>query len=311
MKLIFLAMSNKIKLILEPGRDNMIHETTKAKDILNEIIAIKEKLPKKQKRLCDYIVENYQSLGLLTVADLAKSADVGTSTVMRLMKLLGYESFYDLRKDLHEKTISSSTTWWHLKESFKISGNYESNTLSVIWEEIGGLLTRTLTGSFMDNFMKTVNLILNAKRVNILGLRTSKVVALYFEQLLEEFYPKTKQLSNESEFIYDRILQFDPEDILFVFAHAPYTNLTIEATQFCYNRGHKIILITDHLSCPITPLASAILKVEASKNQYSIVSSIALIEALVIEIGRKTSDVSIKHLEEIEKILMEKKVTRS
>jgi DNA-binding MurR/RpiR family transcriptional regulator len=287
----------------------MINEKKCTKDILNAIISIKETLPKKQKKLCNYIIENYQSLGLLTVADLARSADVGTSTVMRVMKLLGYESYYDMRKDLYE--ISSYTTWWHLKESFKMNESYDSKTLPTVWGEVSDLLTGSLTESLIENFLKSIDIILNARRVHILGLRTSKAIALYFEQLLEEFYPKTRQLSFDSEFIYDRMLQFDPNDILFVIAHSPYTNLTIEATQFCYNRGNKIILLTDHLSCPITPYASTILKVEASKSQYSLVTSVALIEALVIEMGRQTSNTAIKHLEDIETILAEKQITRS
>lgn len=278
------------------------------RDLLNRILSIKETLPKKQKALCNYIVENYQSLGLLTVAELAKAANVGISTVMNVTKRLGYHSYAELRKDLYE--VSSASTWWHLKESFREDKRF-TDPLSSIWEEIDEKLSKTLTPSLIENFYKAIHYILEAKTVHILGLRTSKPIALYFEQLLQEFYPKTKQLSFDSEFVYDRILTFDPEDILFVIAHSPYTNLTLEATQFCYQQGHHIILLTDHLSCPITPYASAILKVETSENQYTIVPSIALVEALVIEIGRQTSNQSIQHLEKIESILAEKRITRS
>lgn len=277
-------------------------------NLLNAIIMIKETLPKKQKALCNYIVENYHSLGLLTAAELAKSANVGISTIMNVTKRLGYKSFVEMRKDLYQ--ISSSTTWWHLKESFRTDRNLPSITLTKIWEEITDVLSRSLTPMLIENFEKTVQYLLDAKTIHILGLRTSKPIALYFEQLLQEFYPKTRQISFNTEFIYDRILNFDPKDLLFVIAHSPYTNLTIEATQFCYKQGYKIVLLTDHLSCPITPYASTILKVETSQSQYSIVPSIALIEALVIEIGRQTSNQSIKHLEEIESILAKKRITR-
>lgn len=287
----------------------MIDNKKSTQNILNAIIAIKETLPKKQKALCNYIIENYQSLGLLTVAELAKSANVGISTVMNVTKKLGYSGYVEMRKDLYE--ISSSSTWWHLKESFRIDESFPSVALSNIWEEINDILSKSLTPSLMENFQKAIHYILDATTIHILGLRTSKPIALYFEQLLQEFYPKTRQISFESDFVYDRILTFDPNDILFVVAHSPYSNLTLEATQFCYQQGNKIILLTDHLSCPMTPYASAILKVEASKNQYTIVPSIALIEALVIEIGRQTSHTSIKHLEKIESILAEKRITRS
>lgn len=287
----------------------MANEKKSAQNILNTILAMKETLPKKQRALCNYIIENYQSLGLLTVAELAKAANVGISTVMNVTRKLGYHSYAELRKDLYE--VSSSSTWWHLKESFRIDERFPSSALSNVLEEVHDILSKSLTPSLIENFHKAIRYILDAKTVHILGLRTSKPIALYFEQLLQEFYPKTRQISFDSEFVYDRILTFDPNDILFVIAHSPYTNLTLEATQFCYQQGNHIILLTDHLSCPITPYASAILKVEASKNQYTIVPSIALVEALVIEIGRQTSDQSIQHLEKIESILAEKRITHS
>ncbi|GAA3313250.1 hypothetical protein GCM10020331_002930 [Ectobacillus funiculus] len=56
-------------------------------------------------------------------------------------------------------------------------------------------------------------------------------------------------------------------------------------------------MITDYISCPVISYASVTLKVEVSKEQFSIVPIIALIEALVIEIGKRSSEESIKKIE--------------
>ncbi|MBM7655775.1 hypothetical protein [Neobacillus cucumis] len=60
-------------------------------------------------------------------------------------------------------------------------------------------------------------------------------------------------------------------------------------------------MITDYISCPIISYASATLKVEVSKEQFSVVPTIALIEALVIEIGKRSSEESIQKLKRLEK----------
>ncbi|MED4137202.1 hypothetical protein P4652_02880, partial [Priestia megaterium] len=65
--------------------------------IINEIINIKDSLPKKQRQLCDYILKNYQSMGLITVKELSDNAKVGVSTIMRTVNALGYNHFNDLR----------------------------------------------------------------------------------------------------------------------------------------------------------------------------------------------------------------------
>lgn len=281
------------------------------KNILNKIVMIKETLPKKQKQLCNYIVENYNSIGMLTMAELAKEASVGTTTIVRTMKVLGYESFSDMRKELYEMTMENSLpTWWHMQKSFIPKEESKENSILETWPEIVHLLDSTLNNSLVNNFRQAINLLLEAKRINILGLRASKGAAIYFAHLIEEFYPVTNQLSNDSEFIFDRIFQFNKGDVLFLIAHSPYTAQSIKAAKFCYERDYPIILVTDLLSCPITPYATIILKVESSNKQYSITPTIALLESIVIEIGRQTSSTSVKNLENLGNILKDKDVTR-
>ncbi|MCP5916224.1 hypothetical protein NL317_29835, partial [Klebsiella pneumoniae] len=60
-----------------------------------------------------------------------------------------------------------------------------------------------------------------------------------------------------------------------------------------------IILFTDQLSCPIVPSATAVLKVAVSQNHYSILPVFALVEALVLEIGKRTSPDSIRTIKEL------------
>ena len=84
---------------------------------INKIVDIKDSLPKRQRQLCDYILKNYQSIGLITVKELADNAEVGISTVMRTINALGYENFNDLRKDVYDESISSDSEWGTLKKS--------------------------------------------------------------------------------------------------------------------------------------------------------------------------------------------------
>ncbi len=290
----------------------MIIEEKEQKNILESIIALKGSLPKKQKQLCNYIIESFKSIGPLTVKELADSANVGTSTVMRVIEALGYESYITFRKDMHYAALQSSDNAWGMMEkSFENNPLREAETLSQVWQEVNVLLANTLNSSLIENFNKTIDLMLTSKRINILGLRSSKAAADYFHHLIEEFYPKTAQLSIDSDLIFDRIVRFESDEILFLISFYPYTYRSIEAAQFCHERGHRIILVTDRLSCPIAEFASIVLKTEASARQYSIVPAMALLEAIIIELGRRTADTSIKNLKELGEILKQKKISYS
>ena len=79
---------------------------------------MKDRLPKRQRQLCDYILKNYQSIGLITIKELASNAKVGISTVMRTINALGYENFNDLRKEIYDESFPSESVWT-LKNCFK------------------------------------------------------------------------------------------------------------------------------------------------------------------------------------------------
>lgn len=279
------------------------------KTTTNKIVEIKDSLPKKQRQLCDYILKNYQSIGLITVKELADNAKVGISTVMRTINALGYENFNDLRKDIYDESFSSESRWT-LKKSITDIQKEEGgvSTLVQVWKESVNLLNKSLDSNLMENFGIAIDIIEKASYINVLGTRPYKATALYFEQLLGEFFYRIKQLSHDTEVVFDRILQFEKDEILVVFAFEPYTNRVIDGVKLAYEQGNSIILITDYISCPIISYASVTLKVEVSKEQFSVVPIIALLEALVIEIGKRSSAESIKKLKRLEKTLIEKNV---
>ena len=279
--------------------------------IINKLIQARNSLPRKQKMLCNYLIENSERVGIMTVKELADRVGIGTTTVMTLTKRLGYDSFNDLKKDLHKASLQMGlSNWWHLKKSFENDDTAE-NTVKQVWEEVIRLLEMTINESFLANFNKTIQLMKNAKKINILGLRSSKVAANYLSYLLQEFSSKVNQISNDTEFLFDRLLLIDKDEVVIIFGHSPFTVQSIEAAKYCHKNGIKVILVTNYMSCPMTPYATVTLKVQASSEQYSIVPTISLIEAMVIEYGRQTSHHSIEHLEKLEKLLKDNNITTS
>ncbi|MGR6117740.1 MurR/RpiR family transcriptional regulator [Aeribacillus composti] len=282
------------------------------KNAIQAIIDIKESLPNKQKKLCDYILENHELIGTLTVKELADKAGVGTTTVLRVMKKLGYDTFQDMRKDFLDLSLKTSYKWKYVQESFKKKDvRKELETLHQVWQEGFNLMEKTLNPNLIENFKTALDIIAKASRINILGLRIYKAAAIFFELLTEEFYSKTRQLSYDSDSMFDRIIQFQQDEVLIVFAIEPYTTRTIDAAEIAAKNGVSVILITDRLSCPIVPFATVTLKVETSKKHFTILPIIALIEAIVIELGKRNSEVAIPTIDKLAAVLKEKNVTLS
>ncbi|HLQ82831.1 MAG TPA: MurR/RpiR family transcriptional regulator, partial [Pseudogracilibacillus sp.] len=276
-------------------------------EFLDKLITLKSNLPKRQKQVCDFVIENYQNISLLSIKELAKKCDVGQTTVLRFVNNAGYTSYNSFKKALHLYSVEKSqSTWWHLKHSLTTSNN---DTIGNYWKEITHLLNNSLNEEFIVNFNRACHLLSTSETINIVGFRTSKASALYFGYMLSEFHKKIRQLSYGSDFIYDELLHLDKNDVIVMIALAPYTSLVLDVAEYCHSKKIPIILITDNLTCPIVPYADVVLKTSSSKKQYSIVPVIALIEAMVIEFGKLNSDTSIEHLNKLNKLLKDKNIT--
>ncbi|MGG0386165.1 MurR/RpiR family transcriptional regulator [Priestia filamentosa] len=284
-------------------------EIQEGSNILEEIILVKDKLPNKQRHLCDYILENHADIGLLTVKELAHNAKVGTTTVLRLVKALGYDNFFDLKKEFYEIQKDYSDKWENVQKSF--GGNDEDEDykmLSNIWTEGIQSLNKSLNSQLIENFKEAMDLIASAERINLLGLRPYKAIAIYLELLIEEFHSKTRQLSHDSESMFDRILQFNKDEVMVIFGFSPYLQRIIDAARVAHKKGVPIILITDHLSCPIAAFSTVILKIEMGEKYFSVMPIIALVEAMVVELGKRNSNTSIEKIQDLVATLKENKI---
>ena len=295
----FILFFSNNKVVAFYIRRKVVMNSQQENNILNKLIAIQSSLPNKQEQLCSYILENYQEIGLLTVKELADRAGVGTTTVMRLIKALGYDSFFELKKEFHHIQVNQSDKWLNVQKSFGSKENNSYTTISSVGEQAISLIESSINSQLVENFEVAMDIIENATRINLLGFRSYRAIAIYMESLLGEFHPNIQQLSHDSEAMIDRILQFKRDEVLVIFAFTNYLQRTIDAAAVAREQGVKIILITDQLSCPIAEFANVILKLEVNGKYFTVTPIIMLVEAIVVELGKRTSDMSVAKIQRL------------
>lgn len=276
------------------------------KNILDKLIAIQSSLPNKQEKLCSYILENYQQIGLLTVKELAGQAGVGTTTVMRLINALGYSSFFELKKEIHQIQVNQSDKWLNVQRSFDTNENNPFDTISSVGQESIAVIEKSINVQLAHKFEQAMDMIEGASKINLLGLRTYRGIAIYMESLLIEFNANVQQLSHDSEAIIDRILQSEEDEVLIIFSFSNYLQRSNDAASVAREKGVKIILITDELSCPISEYADVILQLKLSSRYFTVVPIVTLIEAIVVELGKRKSDSSVVKIQSLASNLKEK-----
>ncbi len=276
--------------------------------VIDEIIRIKDMLPKKQRALCSYLALHYAQVGTMTVAELAENAAVGTTTVLRLVERLGYESFTAFKKDIANASIAKNTSSYNgLKDSFANTAKTESSdTLRRTVLDGIRVLENLCTPDNIEQFEKAVQLILKSESVCVLGQRSSRALALYFEYVADRFYPHVRQLSREGEFVYDRISAYvKPSDVMLLYSVWPCTRQTIQVGQLCHQLGIPIILVTNTTLNPLFKIADAVIDTNSVNRISGDTALMAVTEALMAELGRRTAPQSTQNLERTERLLTE------
>lgn len=276
--------------------------------VLDRIIEIKDVLPKKQRILCSYLALHYEEISLMTVAELAEKSGVGTTTVMRLVQTLGYESFPAFKRALVEASLLKNTTsYGSMKQGFSEGGGKGAgDTLHRVTEDGVQVMGNLCTPSNLEQFHKAVELLLKAENIYTLGLRSSRALALYFEYTVDRFYPHVRQLSRESEFLYDRVaVNMKPTDVLLVFSIWPCTKTTIRVGELCHRLGVPLILLTNTSLNPLRKLADVCIDTNAVNHPSGDTALFAVVEALAAELGRRSMPESTRNIERIEQILNE------
>lgn len=264
------------------------------KDVLHTIKANLPGFSKGQRRIANYILENYDKAAFMTASKLGKIAQVSESTVVRFAAALGYEGYPDMQKALQEMVRSRLTSVQRIQVSRdQLSGaDLVTSVLQTDMEKIRIAIEEISRADFdiaVDELMK-------ARHIYILGVRSSSFLAgylhFYFHLIFENV---TLVTSNSAGDILEKILRIGPGDVIVGISFPRYSQSTVKGIQFAKDRGAKLIAITDGPSSPLAPLADAMLKVRSDMISFvdSLVAPFSLLNALIVAAGqRKNADIS-------------------
>ncbi|MCK1976839.1 MurR/RpiR family transcriptional regulator [Jeotgalicoccus huakuii] len=277
-------------------------------NIIRKIIEEKDSMSKKQKQFCDFILDNYQNIEIYSISTMAEKSGVGTTTILRTINSLGYSSLNEFKVDIHKVRIEShAPTWWQFEDDQRDDNESQSR---YIWKNINLLQQYSMDKNLEQSISDTVEIFKNSSRINIFGLRTSRSVAIYLENSINQFYPKCNQLSYEPHFVFDRLYHMKQDEVLVLIALSQFTQLTYQVAEYAVEKGIPIILITDNPDNTIIPLATVTMKLAHFDKHYSIVPAISLVETLTVVLGSHLDDDRQEILKEVGALIADKDITQ-
>ena len=217
---------------------------------------------KGQKRIGEYILKNSDKAAFMTASKLGKLSGVSESTVVRFASELGYDGYPGMQRALQEIIRSRLTSTQRIQAADDQFGSQD--VLSAVIQSDMEKLRMMAEEADRTEFSKAVDLILGARHLYILGVRTSSFVAGYLNfylHLLSENV--TLVQSNAAGEIFEQMLRIGPGDVMIAISFPRYSKVTMNTVKFARDRGATIVAITDNeispvyhaaLDCPAGPL---------------------------------------------------------
>ena len=274
-----------------------------ALDLMSNIEQKYQGLSKGQKRIADYILQHYDKAAFMTAAKLGVLAQVSESTVVRFATELGYAGYPQLQRALQDMIRTKLTAVQRMEiASSRVD---EDNILNAVLTSDMEKIKMTLDTIDRTVFQQSIEAILNAKQIYILGVRSSSALAsflgFYFNLIFENI--RLVHTTSVSE-MFEQLLRVQEGDVVIGISFPRYSRRTLQALKYAKDQKSTVISITDSYSSPLIEFSdySLIARSDTASFVDSLVAPLSLINALIFAVGmRKKEDVSraFEHLEEI------------
>lgn len=273
------------------------------KDILSVIELASGSFSKGQRKIADYILKDYDKAAFMTAIRLAHFAGVSESTVVRFAVELGYEGYPQMRRALQDMIRGKLTSVQRIKVAKDIMGSTDilSHVLTTDIEQI----RQTMEESDCEEFSRAVDLIVKAKNVYIIGMRSSAFLAnfmgFYFNLIFSNSRVITECPDNE---VFEQMLMMGEGDVLVAISLPRYSKRTIKAMQYARDIGVDIVAITDGRLSPLIELADIPLYARSDMISFldTLVAPLSLVNALIVAVSEKAPVDLYSRFERLERI---------
>ena len=157
--------------------------------------------------------------------------------------------------------------------------------------------------SFVDN-------IVDAKKVYIIGLRSSSALSEFLGFYLNLILNKVVVLQHGMSDIYEQMLNLGPEDVIIGIGFPRYSIKTVEILKFARDRGARVLCVTDSLLSPLAAISDLTLIAQSNMASFvdSLVAPMSIINAIIISVGLKRREAVTQTFSKLEEIWQNNKV---
>lgn len=272
-------------------------------DILSALQIGAASFSKGQRRIAQYILEEYDKAAFMTAAKLGQTVGVSESTVVRFAVELGYEGYPQMQKAMQEMVLNRLTSVQRIGVANDRIGDQDvvSTVLQADMEKLRETSETVERAAFRD----AVNAILGAKHIYVLGVRSAAALANFFGYYLGYMFDNIHVITTSGAGeMFEKLVGVGPEDAVVAFSFPRYSTSTLKGAQYCRSIGAKVIGITNS---KISPLAESCDHVLVAKSDMvslvdSLVAPLSVVNALIVALAAGREQTISKTFDTLERV---------
>lgn len=258
---------------------------------------------KGQRLLAQYITESYDKAAFMTANQLGKAVGVSESTVVRFAVDLGYDGYPSMHKAMQELVLSRLTSVQRIEITNDRIGN--QNVVETVLQSDADKLRQTAEMLDKDAFDASVNAILAAKNIYILGCRSAAPLASFFGYYLNFMFDNVHIVtSSGSSEMFEKLFRVDEKDVVIAFSFPRYSVATVKGAQYCRSTGAMVIGCTDSYLSPLGQSCDHVLLAKSDMLSLvdSLVAPLSLVNALIVALASGREQVLVKTFDALENV---------
>ena len=258
------------------------------KDILSVLQNRAHEFSKGQRMIARYITESYDKAAFMTASRLGKTVGVSESTVVRFAVELGYDGYPSMQKAMQEMVVNRLTAVQRIEVANDRIG--DQDIVSMVLQADAEKLRQSSDTVNREQFRASVNAILNAKRIYILGVRSAATLATFLGYYLDYMFHNVHIVtaSGAGE-MFEKIVGVGPEDAVIAFSFPRYSATTAKGAQYCRSTGATVIGLTDSALSPLGQNCDHVLVAKSDMVSLvdSLVAPLSVTNALIVALAAK------------------------
>ena len=275
-----------------------------AQELIQRLNHSGKKLSKSHRRIAECIVTHYDKVVFMTASKLGEYVGVSESTVVRFAAALGYSGYPQLQKALQELLRHRLTA----SQRFELTNDMDHvQVLNKVLKADIQNIRSTLDEIDISSFECAIDMILQARQIYVMGLRSSAPIAEFFVHYLKFIFSNVRVVTSGVSDVFEQLSRIGEGDLLIGISFPRYASRSIEAMNFARKQGASLIAITDGPLSPLHSTADICLMAKSDMSSFvdSFAAPLSLINALIVALGqRRRTEVS-EYFNKMERIWAE------